>query len=99
MTSRARTMLASLEDSGGEETRHDLWNHAGRFYHTNNAAAELRASGVEVEYDRETDTYRLLDERLVAPAPYTGAPRVNLLLPSATPHQPLVEQNGQMVLV
>lgn len=67
MTSRARIMLDALEGHGGVATRSQLWNHAGRFYLTNNASAELRRAGIEVEYDRDADAYRLLDERESSP--------------------------------
>lgn len=63
MTSRARIMLDGLEAHDGCATRQQLWQHADRFYLTNNASAELRAAGVDVVYERDTDTYRLLDER------------------------------------
>lgn len=62
MTTRARAMLDALEAHGGAATRSEIWDHAGRFYLTNNASAELRAAGVDVVYERDTDTYRLLDE-------------------------------------
>lgn len=62
MTSRARTLLDALEAHDGTATRTQLWQHAGRFYLTNNAAAELRAAGIHVTYDRDNDTYTLLDE-------------------------------------
>lgn len=62
MTSRATTMLHALEAHNGEATRSQLWDHAGRFYLTNNAAAELRAAGIDVAYDRDEDSYRLLDQ-------------------------------------
>lgn len=90
MTSRARTMLDALEAHGGTATRSQLWNHASRFYLTNNSSAELRAAGVEVEYDRETDSYRLLDERETSTGanPPPGAPEL----------LPLVEQDGQFAI-
>lgn len=63
MTARARRMLDALED--GCRTRDQLYAHAGRFFLTNNAAAELRAAGIPVTYLRVggQDTYTLLDER------------------------------------
>ncbi len=58
---RAQMMFEALAD--GPKTRHEIWSHAGCFFLTNNAAAELRRDGHTVEYVREDDSYRLLDER------------------------------------
>lgn len=80
MTSRARAMLDALEGHGGVATRSQLWQHAGRYYLTNNAAAELRAEGVAVSaYDRDLDGYRLLDERHGPSTPTTTPPTVSLV--------------------
>ena len=68
MTARARRMLDALED--GCQTRHELWAHAGRFYLTNNAAADLRRAGIGVTFVRgetsDDDRY-VLDEERVSP--------------------------------
>ena len=79
---RAELMLAALVT--GPKTRHELWSHAGAFYLTNNAAAELRRAGHIVQYVREDDSYRLLDERHDSP----GAAAAPL------PVVALVEQDG-----
>ena len=60
MTRRAARMLAALED--GCETREEIFAHAGGFFLCNNAASDLRRAGVQVVWDRDTDTYHLLDE-------------------------------------
>lgn len=60
MTRRARMLLDALED--GCATRHEIWAHAGRFFLTNNAASDLRRAGVDVVWDRESDSYSLLDD-------------------------------------
>lgn len=57
---RAALMLEALRD-GDWHSRHDIFYRAGRFFLTNNAAAELRARGFEVEHRRHqgNDEYRL----------------------------------------
>lgn len=95
MTARARRMLNALEDGNGAATRHELWQHAGRFYLTNNAAAELRRAGIDVDYDRDSDTYRLLDQR----HGLTTSPPEGQAHASGTPPVPLIEQtDGQIAL-
>jgi hypothetical protein len=49
VTARAARMLAALAD--GPKTRADLFRHAGAFYLTNNAAAELRDAGYAVDHE------------------------------------------------
>lgn len=69
MTARARRMLDALED--GCSTREQCYAHAGSFFLTNNAAAELRAAGIGVTYLRVDghDTYLLDDGRSLPLAP------------------------------
>jgi hypothetical protein len=66
--SREALMLDVLRD-GRWHSRRDLWDAAGKFFLTNNAAAELRRKGHNVVYDRGRDAYRL------APAAAMRAPR------------------------
>jgi hypothetical protein len=53
---RADKMYAALKH-GGPMTRRDLFEHAGCFYLSNNAASELRARGVEVVQWRADGQY------------------------------------------
>lgn len=63
MTKRARLMVAALES--GPKTRPELYAFAGKFYLTNNSAAEARAAGYDVACELVDGeyTYRLLGER------------------------------------
>ena len=79
MTARARRLLAALED--GCSTRDEIFSHQGRFSLLNNAAAELRAVGVDVVCKLEDDGeyhYRLVDGAL------SGSARVAPTLPVGT---------------
>lgn len=67
--SRAERMAAVLAD-GRWHSRREIWEAAGGFFLTNNAAAELRTKhGKNVVYDARQDAYR------IAPAAAMRAPR------------------------
>ena len=53
---RADLMLAALQD-GEPKSRRELFERAGCFYLTNNAASELRARGYVIEQRRDGDVY------------------------------------------
>ncbi len=70
-------LLDALED--GCTKRAQFHKHAGEYFIVNNAASELRAAGIPVEWDHATDEYRLLDERH-GPDPHPGfLPPVSLV--------------------
>ena len=93
MTRRAARMLAALED--GCETRDEIFAHQGRFSLLNNAAAELRAAGVDVVCELVDGDYRywLLSEGRRD----NGAVRT---VPPGITVAPLAEEpDGQLTLV
>lgn len=51
-TKRSRLLLSVLRD-GRRHSRDEIFERVGRFFLTNNAAAELRAQGVDVRYVRK----------------------------------------------
>lgn len=57
--SRADAMYEVLAD-GQPHSREAIFARAGRWFNTNNAARELRGRGLDVAYDRKSDSYRLL---------------------------------------
>lgn len=61
---RADRMLEALAD-GERHSRHEIFALAGCFFLTNNAAAELRARGLEIEQTRDAEEfyYRLVSLR------------------------------------
>lgn len=80
-------LLVALE--AGCETRAQIFEHQGRFTLLNNAAAELRAAGVDVECEFVDGDYRyrLLSDDGRLPAPRRQAP-----LPAPV----IAEQSGQL---
>ena len=62
---RADLLLSCLRD-GSPWTRRDIFERTGSYFLTNNAAAELRARGVEVRHTRQgrLDVYQLADGSL-----------------------------------
>lgn len=80
-------LLDALED--GCTTRREIHAHAGTFFLTNNAASDLRRAGIDVQWDRDTDTYSLPPDLLGGREGLT-----------ATAPVPLVEEtSGQLALV
>ena len=62
---RADLLLSCLRD-GTPWTRYDIYEHVGEFFLTNNAAAELRERGFDVQHMRQgrLDVYQLVNGSL-----------------------------------
>lgn len=84
---RASLMLAALEGNHWR-SRLDIFEHAGRFFLTNNAASELRALGYDVEERRFQGNY---EYRLLSPTAPAEEPDGLSLLPRGEPPKTVVE--------
>lgn len=87
MTRRARRLLDAIE--AGCETRKQIFDHQDGFSLLNNAAAELRAAGIDVEceYSGGDYRYRLLRDDGRIPTPIASG-----VLPAPV----ISEQSGQL---